>query len=292
MSGPTLFTLGDTAISLAGTSASIGGMTSVGTSIITAINNDSLTLNSGTSHHFITNGTEKMTITPGGNVGVGIAEPTTTLHLKNGTIETVVNCNTGIARAVIGTVSNHKVYLLSNSPHTHVNIVAQTNGHVSIRGDIANIHAMFVNGGVEASVFTTTSDDRIKYNEETISGVSSLVMINELQPRYYEKLLEIPKGATGTWIPTDAEWPSVKDNYNWRNEAGLIAQDVRAIPGLSFAVSGEEVDAEGTQMPLSLEYNDIHAYHIAATKELSSQLNDEKAKVADLLARVTALENP
>ena len=72
----------------------------------------------------------------------------------------------------------------------------------------------------------------------------------------------------------------------------MIAQDVRAIPGLSFSVSGEEVDAEGTQTPLSLNYSDIYIYHIAATKELSSQLNDEKAKVADLLARVTALENP
>ena len=40
MSGPTLFTLGDTAISLAGTSASIDGMTSIGTSIITAKSNE------------------------------------------------------------------------------------------------------------------------------------------------------------------------------------------------------------------------------------------------------------
>ena len=234
-----------------------------------------------------------MTITPGGSVGIGIDEPTSTLHLKNGTVETVVNCNDSISTAVIGTVSNHKIYLLSNYPaNTNVNLVAHTNGLVSIYGDIVSAFALKVNGGVEASVFNPTSDDRIKYNEEIISGVSSLAIINELQPKKYEKISELPKGASGIWIPTDAEWPSVKDNYEWINESGLIAQDVRAIPGLSFAVSGEEVDAEGTQTPLSLNYNDIYTYHIAATKELSSQLDDEKAKVADLLARVTALENP
>ena len=63
-------------------------------------------------------------------------------------------------------------------------------------------------------------------------------------------------------------------------------------------VSGTEVNSEGTQTPLGLSYNNIFVYHIAATKELYSQLDAEKVKtaaletqVADLLARVTALEN-
>ena len=55
MLGPALFKLGDTTINLAGTSTSIGGMTSVGTSIIKSANDiNGLTFNSGTSHHFIT----------------------------------------------------------------------------------------------------------------------------------------------------------------------------------------------------------------------------------------------
>jgi len=280
MAGPTLFKLGDTNINLAGTSSSMGGMTSIGTSIITATNNESLTLNAGTS----------IFLTPGGNVGIGTTEPIATLHLKNGDVNTVVNCNVGIGTAVIGTTSNHKVMLLTNN--NNACLVGQTNGRVSILNDLISAFALKVDGGVEASVFNPTSDDRIKYNEEIISGVSSLDIINELQPKKYEKISELPKGASGIWIPTNAEWPSVKDNYEWINESGLVAQDIRAIPGLSFSVSGEEVDAEGTQTPLSLNYNDIYTYHIAATKELSSQLNAEKAKVADLLARVTALENP
>ena len=81
MAGPTLFTLGNTAISLAGTSGSIGGMTSIGTSIITAT--DSLTLNSGTSIFFDDSSNNHiMTITPGGSVGIGTSTPTGVLDIN------------------------------------------------------------------------------------------------------------------------------------------------------------------------------------------------------------------
>jgi hypothetical protein len=146
--------------------------------------------------------------------------------------------------------------------------------------------------------WSSWSDDRIKYEEVLVSGPSALAAINQLHPQTYEKIIEIPKGVSGTWMPTDAEWPSVKDNYTWDNEIGVIAQNVRSITGLSPAVTGQEVNAEGTQTPLWINWDYIHNYHIAATKELSSQLDAEKAKtvtletqVADLITRVTQLEN-
>lgn len=82
MTGPTLFKLGDTNINLAGTSSSIDGMTSIGTSIITAKNNESLSLNSGTSIFFDTNDNNSMMITPGGSVGIGTNEPSTLLDIN------------------------------------------------------------------------------------------------------------------------------------------------------------------------------------------------------------------
>ena len=207
------------------------------------------------------------------------------------------------------------------TPPTSVNTV-RVDGYFSINRDPFDSNYKFsLNGaGTYNGSWNSISDDRIKYNEQIIDPINALAMINQLEPQYYEKIIEFPNGVSGNWIPSDAEWPSVKDNYVWDNEAGLIAQDIRAIPGLSFAVSGQEVDVEGTQTPLQLNYNDIYVYHIAATKELSSQLTVEKAKVttletqvaeekaktatletqvstletqvADLLARVTALENP
>ena len=312
MLGPALFKLGDTTINLAGTSASIGGMTSVGTSIIKSANDiNGLTFNSGTSHHFITSGTEKMTITPGGSVGIGIDEPVlrTQIHgpvdngpfngdgiLRLSTTAGAMSMDMGIAE--YGTVPVYGCWIQSHTGNNvdtnHLFLNPTTGaGRVAVNSSSNPPLDFYVNGSAgNVTGNWSASDDRVKYNEEIISGVSSLAMINQLEPQYYEKIAQIPNGVSGNWIPTDTEWPSVKDNYKWINESGLIAQDVRAIPGLSFAVSGEEVDAEGTQTPLFLNYSDIYTYHIAATKELSSQLDDEKAKVADLLARVTALENP
>jgi hypothetical protein len=196
--------------------------------------------------------------------------------------------------------------LLTCTSDGYVFVCTETSANPSYRFQI--------NGSGLASGGTfDNSDDRIKFNEESINSVSALSIINQLQPQKYEKITELPQDISGTWMPADTEWSTVKDNYVWNLEAGLIAQDVRDIPELAFAVNGEEVNSEGTQIPLSINYNDIYAYHIAATKELSSQLDTEKAKtttletqmtaantqintletqVADLIARIAALENP
>ena len=84
MEGPILFKLGDTNINLAGTSASIEGMTSIGTSIITTKNNESLTLKAGTSIFFDANDSHRMTITPDGSMGIGTDAPLSNFHVKVG----------------------------------------------------------------------------------------------------------------------------------------------------------------------------------------------------------------
>ena len=184
-----------------------------------------------------------------------------------------------------------------NSPSRIV--IAGKTGYTTIGyGTAGRTYRLSVNGGTYSSGGFTSSDDRIKYNEQVINSSSALNLINQLSPQKYEKIIEQPAEAVGNWIPTDAEWPTVKDQYSWMDEAGLIAQDVQQIPELSWCVSGEEVDSEGNQTALRLNYNDIYAYHISATKELSSQLNEEKAKtllledtIEELLLRVSALES-
>ena len=247
----------------------------------------------------------------GGNVGIGTPSPNVDLDVsgvieaKNsaGNVRGALNPNNGTFLTIECFDSGNTIkYPVCLDPYSG----GGPTGGVTVNWPSATSYAFYVNGLAGGSGSWTTSDDRIKYNEEIISGVSALAMVNQLEPQYYEKIIQTPSGVSGNWIPTDAEWPSVKDNYVWDNEAGLIAQDVRAIPGLSFSVTGQEVDAEGTQTPLHLNYNDIYAYHIAATKELSSQLTAEKAKTAtletkvtnleaqvlDLIIRVTQLENP
>ncbi len=78
--------------------------------------------------------------------------------------------------------------------------------------------------------------------------------------------------------------------WKYTDEIGLIAQDVKNIPELAICVSGEETDANGTQTPLRINYSMISTYHIAATKELTTQLNAEKEKTALIESKVATLE--
>jgi hypothetical protein len=177
-------------------------------------------------------------------------------------------------------------------------------------------------GSVSANNVGGPSDDRIKYNEEDV--INCLGIVKQLRPLKYEKLVE-PEDAVGTWIPTDDEWESVKNDYNWNDEYGFIAQDVRNIPGLDILVNGDETeeieiikteleynefseemranytyrpdtndyrhnDSGETQKPLTLNYIGIIPILTGAVQELSSDLEQEKQKTENLQTRLTASE--
>jgi len=111
-------------------------------------------------------------------------------------------------------------------------------GRVAIGKTFADF-MLDVNGALRCFGFTNSSDDRIKYNEQNISS-NCLALIAQLKPQKYEKIMEVPKDARGMWIPTDAEWDHVKDNYTWSVEYGFVAQDVKKIPEFEILVHGEE----------------------------------------------------
>jgi hypothetical protein len=100
----------------------------------------------------------------------------------------------------------------------------------------------------------TTSDDRLKHNEETI--VNALTSIRQLSPQIYQK--------TATFKDAHYRGP-LSEPYII--EAGLIAQEVEKINELKFSVNvGNE------QSPYSLNYNNIFVYSLAAIKELDAQV--------------------
>ena len=266
--------------------------------------------------------TEKMRITSAGLVGIGTDAPSTELHVDGyqtfyKSTELPGNNTSGSANTVnkiiMGNAFSPQINVMypnnsfTDSTELHLKtanqntttdnspsriVIAGLNGYTTIGyGFKGTGYMLSVNGGTYSSGGFTSSDDRIKYNEQVINSSSALNLINQLSPQKYEKIIEQPAEAVGNWIPTDAEWPTVKDQYSWMDEAGLIAQDIQQIPELSWCVMGEEVDSEGNQTALRLNYNDIYAYHISATKELSSQLNEEKAKIATLETQMTEQQN-
>tara|TARA_Y100000389_G_scaffold15421_1_gene13701 strand:- start:420 stop:2645 length:2226 start_codon:yes stop_codon:yes gene_type:complete len=126
-----------------------------------------------------------------------------------------------------------------------------------------------VEGDVLASGNITSSDNRVKHNEQDLSGC--LHTISKLKPQKYLKTKSLHDGSNN-YYGTDHHFDlsNVPDDANW--ESGFIAQEVRVIPELSHLVMGEEsvVDVSGneTPTPLALNYNSLHAYEVGAIKEL------------------------
>jgi hypothetical protein len=148
------------------------------------------------------------------------------------------------------------------------------NGNVGVNQSNPT-YKMHVNGSMYyAGGGNYGSDDRIKYNEQNVSN--ALTLISQLQAQKYEKIVEVPRSAEGQWIPTDEEWENVKDEYEYDDEYGFIAQDVRNIPELSFLVTGEETRTDTKIISLE-EYSNL-ATEQQNTYSLS-YVNDESAVI-------------
>jgi hypothetical protein len=140
------------------------------------------------------------------------------------------------------------------------------------------------------------SDDRIKYHEQDIKG--ALGILNKLKAQKYEKITE-SLNETGKWIPSNEDWDTVKNSvndkgqrlYEYIEEIGFIAQEVRKIPDLSFSVTGEEVDEEGDQTPLLLQYQDIFCLAIQGIQELDTKRKEDNKRILDLNKRLLVLED-
>ena len=66
-------------------------------------------------------------------------------------------------------------------------------------------------------------------------------------------------------------------------EAGVIAQQVLTVDELSFTVSPEGVDEDGTATsPHTLNYNSLFTYAIAAIQEQQKLIEDLKSRIETL----------
>jgi hypothetical protein len=153
--------------------------------------------------------------------------------------------------------------------------------------------AELVSGSVLRNVLTeyasSASDDRIKFDEKNVNECMALV--NELVPFRYNIISKQPDDASGIWMPTDASWNDVSNNFNYKNQYGFIAQDVGDISGLEMLVKGEPLDACGNQTILSLEYDSLFTIGIGAIKELHQLISSQATTISALEARVRILEN-
>ncbi len=125
---------------------------------------------------------------------------------------------------------------------------------------------------------TTISDDRIKHNEKPI--INGLEIIDKLEPLVYFKTLQFYDSNHN--FDLDVSGEPVDDNgnkVNYNLEAGLIAQKIKLIDELKSFVKGDEYKINGDPSYLSISYNDIFVYSIAAIKELHTKNKQHKDKL-------------
>ena len=238
-----------------------------------------------TTRVFISGDTADSTYFNGGNVGIGLSNPGAKLTVnaygsENGSSCLIIGNNTGSQNLRIG-VNSSSNYCWIQSHH----------GKPLRLNGLGNA-VQYGTGN------TTLSDDRIKDNEVYIENATDTLL--KLKPQVYDKKL--------IWNISKLGETS---NVNVIRESGLITQDVwYDAPELRHLVHLGEDAEPGEDKPVTdndptidpdytswgdnvslLEYTGLIPYLIKSNQEIYTELQAEKAKVADLLARVEALEN-
>ena len=106
----------------------------------------------------------------------------------------------------------------------------------------------------------TTSDDRLKHNEEDISG---LELITQLHPQKYLKTRMMYEENYTLTVDASGNYTNLLEGDSVHEEMGVIAQDVLKIPELNFCVVNTT--------PYSLKYDNLFVLSIQAIKELKAE---------------------
>jgi len=245
-------------------------------------------------------GTTGNVLIPDGNVGIGTTDPIVNFDVyESGTTGWrgrgyFGNENLG---AILGVYAN-KVQLGGHNRALN----NWTDLYLNPTGSLTIYHGTM-------SLF---SDDRIKHNEVIITNALSI--LSNINPKRYFKTTGSFYDASHNFqlndngIPIDNSGNTMIINKDYKIEIGIIAQEMRAIPELQFAVYGEEyteetittyrkdnsgndvLDESGNKMvesvetqqqpnSLGVDYNSIHCTHIAATKELHQIVQNQQIQI-------------
>ena len=177
----------------------------------------------------------------------------------------------------IGKATNKDLYIW-NTSDTEDDILLLCNGSVTTNNNVA-----------------TASDARLKHNIKSVSNALSDIRLLRLCSYYKSSnMYEI-----GHNFELDVSGIPITNN-NLKYEIGFIAQEVQNIDTLKHAVKDKNKKSNvitGDPHPITIEYNTLFCYSIAALQELDSahtqtceELKAAEQRIVSLETRLSALE--
>ena len=168
---------------------------------------------------------------------------------------------------------------------------SRTNLALGMGGGVSDAYYLGVYGNVYVTGSRTSSDDRVKHNEEPITD--ALENNRKFTPKHYIKTHTLYDAnhdfvldASGN--PLDASGNPLGEQYF--REDGLIAQEVELIPELKHAVKDECI-TDDIKEPKTVNYNSIFVRAVKALQELDAIDQQQQSTIESLEARIEALEN-
>jgi hypothetical protein len=164
--------------------------------------------------------------------------------------------------------SNGRIYTSSNQ----IRLQSYTT-YLILKGDLlvyeATRHHYFYGQNIYYYNSGTTSDDRLKWEEEDITN--GLEVINKLKPQIYWK---------GKKLNVE---PSEEERTR---ESGFIAQEVKQIPELAHTVSISE-DTERSADTHFLDYTQLMAFQVAGIQELHKLVKSQNDRILALESKIS-----
>ena len=139
-----------------------------------------------------------------------------------------------------------------------------------------------------------TSDDRIKTNEEILTGDTYINYVKQIVPKKYKKYgviltkeeEELLEAGGDPFADKRSGKPEKDYYYNPKIEYGVIAQDVHKIPGLEDIVSvGDDNNM------WSVDYRSLDTITLGAVKGLIDKIENLEATIKTLKERIETLES-
>ena len=232
------------------------------------------------------NNIQGLTMKDNGNVGIGTTSPTNPLHV-NGRIR----CSSMSINGYMDSSENG--YLPWHNDGIHNWRFGWHSGTYT-QVEFRNLSG-YNNCGIRAASYQDISDDRLKINEKLIDNATDTLM--KLRPQTYDQFLNMD--CSGETNP----------------ECGLIAQEVHyQAPELrKYVVSYphdinmnniQEIDVSNNikndpdcealgwgKNEVALKYNGFIPYLIRSNQEQQEEINALKTQLADVLTRLSTLEN-